>query len=89
MRWSRKGVVIRLLIYGPLIGYLGYHAAIKWRAEHQDPEPTAPAPDKLAPYKRVIEMPDGTKQEVVELTEQQAHDLLGLPAPTEDPPAAQ
>jgi len=88
MRWPRRGVVIRLLIYVPLIGFLGYQAAQKWSAERKANEAeaeAAPAPaetqDKLAPYKRVIELPDGTKQEIVELTDEQAHDLLGYPLP--------
>jgi len=86
MRWPRRGVVIRLLIYVPLIGFLGYQAAQKWSAEREAAEADtavapAEAPDKLAPYKRVVELPDGTKQEIVELTDQQAHDLLGYPLP--------
>lgn len=88
MRWSRKGVVIRLLIYVPIIGYLGYQAMQKWNEEQaaqvEVVETPAAADDldaKLEPYKRIIEMPDGSKQEIVELTEEQAEEILGKPVP--------
>ncbi len=84
MAWPRKGVVIRLMIYIPVIGYLGYQAVQKWKSEQETTE-TAPAAEtdsKLDPYKRVIEMPDGSKQEIIELTEEQAEQYLGRPIPT-------
>ena len=45
---------------------------------------------KLAPHKRMITLPDGTQQEIVELTPEQAEAILGpMPQPKEqDDPGA-
>lgn len=96
MRWLRKGVVIRLCIYVPILAYLGYQAVQKWRAEHGTPVLEAPLtkePDdtldqSLDPYKRVIQMPDGSQQEIIELTEDQAEELLGHSVPDDRPAKA-
>lgn len=85
MNWPRKAVVIRLLIYVPVIGYLGYQGIKTWKAKNENTEiTTAPASLETIPdsHKRVIEMPDGTKQEIIELTEEEAEKYLGRP-PTE------
>ena len=94
MRWPRKGILIRLLIYGPIIGYLGYQAVEKFRAEREVTEADAPAApggqdveDKLEPYKKTIEMPDGSKQEIIQLTPEQAEEILGHPLPEPGKPA--
>lgn len=83
MRWPRKGILIRALIYGPLLGYFGWQAWQKWQA---DPvEATTPAEptvdDKLERHKKTIELPDGTKHEIYELTPEQAEEILGHPVP--------
>ena len=86
MNWPRKAVVIRLLIYVPVIGYLGYQGIETWKAKNENTESAkAPAGLDAIPdsHKRVIEMPDGTKQEIIELTEEEAKKYLGRP-PTED-----
>ena len=83
MRWLSRGVVIRLFIYVPLIGFLG------WRAMDGrcgEPAPTMEAEqddlgDGLAPYRKTITLPDGTQQEIVELTPEQAEAVLGHPLP--------
>ena len=91
MRWPRKGILIRLLIYGPIIGFLSYQALEKYRTEREVTE-TDVAPlqedveDKLEPYKKVIEMPDGSKQEIIQLTPEQAEELLGHPLPEKADP---
>ena len=85
MRLPRKGVLIRLAIYGPLLGYFGWQALEKWRAEQaaaeQSAEPTID--EKLAPHKKWVTFPDGTKQAIYELSPQEAADILGheVPAP--------
>ena len=91
MRWPRKGILIRLLIYGPIIGFLAYQALEKYRTEREVTE-TDVAPlqedveDKLEPYKKVIEMPDGSKQEIIQLTPEQAEEILGHPLPEKADP---
>jgi hypothetical protein len=92
MRWPRKGILIRLAIYGPLVAFLSYNACANWRAR-QDANELAEPPglttqsleEKLAPHKRTVTLPDGTKQDVYELTPEEAERLLGAPvAPPED-----
>lgn len=92
MRLPRKGVLIRLCIYVPLLGYLSWRAFDRWWAEghpaqtEQTEQTERTELDaKLAPHKRVITLPDGTQQEIVELTPEQAEAILG-PMPQFDAP---
>lgn len=83
MRWPRRGILIRLFIYVPLI------AILAWRAQGGcgDEETTAADDDlehKLAPHRRVITLPDGTQQQIVEVTPEQAEAILGHPIPEFD-----
>ena len=94
MRWPRKGILIRLAIYIPVIGFLGYNAWQKYRARSAAQEAAeAPAVDprreELEQHKREYTMPDGSKQQVYELTPEEAERLLGTPAviPEDDEPA--
>lgn len=84
MRLPRRGVLIRLFIYVPLIGFLGWRA---YSARCGEPAPTIqPEPDatdELAPYRKTIVLPDGTQQEIVEMTRDQAEAVLGHPLPDE------
>lgn len=79
MRLPRKGVLIRLAIYVPLLGYFGWQALERWRSEQaatvESAEPSVD--EQLAPHKKWVTFPDGTKQEIYELTPQQAEDILG------------
>lgn len=79
MRWPRKGVLIRLAIYVPLLTYFGWGAIQSCRARQDAERAQAQesTEDRLAPYKREIEMPDGTKREIYELTPEQAEQILG------------
>jgi hypothetical protein len=80
MRWPRRGILIRLAIYVPLIAFLA------WRAQGGcDNSATMTRDDameqKLAPHRKVITLPDGTQQEIVELTAEEAEAILGHPIP--------
>lgn len=84
MRLPRKGILIRLCIYVPLLTYLSWRAFDHWRSKGEATADAASELDrKLAPHKRVITLPDGTQQEVVELTPEQAEAILG-PMPNLD-----
>jgi hypothetical protein len=78
VRLPRKGILIRLCIYVPVLAYLSWRAYDRWASERT---PTVIQQDeldaKLAPHKRVITLPDGTQQEIVELTPEQAEAILG------------
>ena len=80
MRWPRKGILIRILIYVPIIGYLAWAAAGKWRAEREATEGAAEL-DTIepgeTPYRQKIKMPDGTEREVTIVTPEQAEEILG------------
>ncbi len=76
MRWPRRAILIRLVIYIPLIAFLA------WRAQggcEQSPSMEAEQglEQQLAPHRRVITMPDGTQQEIIELTAEEAKAILG------------
>lgn len=80
MRWPRRGILIRLAIYVPLIGFLA------WRAQGGCENSATMSRDdameqKLAPHRKVITLPDGTQQEIVELTAEEAEAILGHPIP--------
>jgi hypothetical protein len=78
VRLPRRGILIRLCIYLPLVGYFGWRAFDRWWLERHPP---AAEQDPLDPYRRKIVLPDGSEQEVIELTREQAEQLIGpLPA---------
>lgn len=86
MRWPRKGILIRLAIYLPIIGYLAWSAFGKWRAEREASEAaeleTVEPGD--TPYRQKIKMPDGTEREVTIVTPEQAEQMLGSKAGAAD-----
>jgi hypothetical protein len=81
VRLPRRGILIRLAIYLPILAFLSWRAGQKWWAE-QHPEPTQdPLEMKLAPHKTMITLPDGSQQAVYEMTQSEAEEILG-PLPT-------
>lgn len=81
MRWPRRGILIRLVIYVPVIAFLAWRAQGGCnQAEHATAEDDS-IEQKLAPHRKVITLPDGTQQEVVELTAEEAEAILGHPIP--------
>jgi hypothetical protein len=80
MRWPRRGILIRLAIYVPLIAFLAWRA--QGGCEPSDPEANDGTMEReLAPHRKVITLPEGTQQEVVELTAEEAEQILGRPIP--------
>ena len=67
----RRGIVIRLCLYLPVIGYLSWRAVERWQDEQR-----ALSIDE-APKKQTIVLPDGSSQAIVELTPEQADALFG------------
>ena len=72
---SRRGLIIRLLIFVPLFGYFGYGAYQKWRTEQ--------AVADEAPTSRKMQLPDGRTIDVIELTPEQAERQFGVKLPPE------
>lgn len=78
MRWPRRGILIRLVIYVPIITVLAWRARGGCNTE-ATMEPESDLEQKLAPHRRVITLPDGTQQQIVEVTPEQAEAILGHP----------
>jgi hypothetical protein len=82
VRLPRKGILIRLAIYLPILAFLSWRAGQKWWAERQPAPPTQDDVQlQLEPHKRTITLPDGSQQVVYEMTEEEAERILG-PLPT-------
>ena len=78
MRWPRRGILIRLAIYVPLITFLAWRAA---GGCQDDRTAETAASDEPSPRRRVITLPDGTQQEILELTREEAEQMIGQPIP--------
>jgi len=86
MAWTRRGLIIRLVLYVPLFVILGWRAYVRCDAAAPDETEAASEGeddlrDKLAPHRKMVTLPDGTQQEIVELTPQEAEEILGHPLP--------
>lgn len=85
---SRRGLVIRVLIFGPLFAYFGYGAYQKWRAESGDAEDAAAAAAsarevELKAATKSVRLQDGRSIDIVELTPEQAERLHGIKVPAD------
>lgn len=79
---SRKGLLIRVLIFGPLFAYFGYGAVQKWRAgqaeERSEAEARAAREAELGAATKTVNLGDGRTIDIVELTPEQAERLHGI-----------
>lgn len=79
---SRKGLIIRVLIFGPLFAYFGYGAVQKWRAgqaeERGEAEARAAREAELGAATKKVQLGDGRTIDIVELTPEQAERLHGI-----------
>jgi hypothetical protein len=79
---SRKGLIIRVLIFGPLFAYFGYGAVQKWRAGHAEggaeAEARAAREAELGAATKKVQLGDGRTIDIVELTPEQAERLHGI-----------
>ena len=72
---SRRGLIIRLVIFVPLFAYFGHGAYQKWRAEQ--------AAEEAPPASHKMQLPDGRTIDVIELTPEQAEKQYGIKLPAE------
>ncbi len=84
---SRRGLVIRLLIFGPLFAYFGYGAVQKWRAERATPE-LSPEAAELKAATKTLQLQNGRTIDIVELTPEQAERLHGIKVEPREEPVA-
>jgi hypothetical protein len=79
---SRKGLIIRVLIFAPLFAYFGYGAVQKWRAgqaeERSQAEARAAREAELGAATKKVQLGDGRTIDIVELTPEQAERLHGI-----------
>jgi hypothetical protein len=76
MRLPRKGILIRVVIYGAALSYFGWQALSHYFDERAAEEAAAGASDDVT--KREYKLPDGRSVEVLELTPEQAERMYGV-----------
>ena len=83
----RKGVIIRAMIYGPLLCFFGYQAVQRHLDERRlaDDNFRAFVDQWLAVQPKTIMMPNGELMPVFEVTEQEAVQMGLLPEPESKP----
>lgn len=80
MQWPRRGVLIRALIYGPIIAFLAWQA-YQSRCGEPEPEPKPQLEETIETKKQMVEFPDGTKHEVHYVTPDEFKRVYGKEAP--------
>jgi hypothetical protein len=86
-KWLRPGVIVRVLIYVPLLCFFGWQAVQRYLDEHRaaDDNFRASVQQWVQHPPRTIVMPNGEVMPVLELTEQEAMQMGLLPEPTPEP----
>ena len=81
----RMGLVIRLLIYLPLLGFFGWQAGQTFITQRRGADDNfrayVQAQLRAMPAPRTIKLPNGEEMPVFEMTEQEAIEMGLLPAP--------
>lgn len=79
---SRRALLIRVLIFGPLLAYFGYGAIQKYRAERSSDQAEADAQAarqaEIDSATKTVKLQDGRSIDIVELTPEQAERLHGI-----------
>lgn len=79
---SRRALLIRVLIFGPLLAYFGYGAIQKYRAERASDQAEADAQAarqaEIDSATKTVKLQDGRSIDIVELTPEQAERLHGI-----------
>jgi hypothetical protein len=86
----RLGVIVRILIYVPLLGFFGWQAVERYQDGRRaaDDSFRASVEQWLKHPPRSVVMPNGDVMPVFELTEQEAVEMGLLPEPTPTPEPA-
>ena len=79
MRLPRKGILIRLVIYGGLLSYFGWQALEHYFAEKEAEAGVAAGSEERGLPSRKVNLPDGRSVEVLEITPEQAEQMYGVP----------
>ncbi|RMG98200.1 MAG: hypothetical protein D6705_06610 [Deltaproteobacteria bacterium] len=85
MRLPRRAILIRILIYGPLLGYFGWRAYERYAtardAERRAAERDAEIRRILDEQSQTVTLPDGTTKQIPVITPEQARKLWGIEVP--------
>jgi len=75
MRLPRRGILIRIVIYGALISFFGWQA---WKKSQEQAELSGSTSDPAdGPRAREATLPDGRRIEYIELTPEEAQKRFG------------
>lgn len=78
MRLPRKGILIRIVVYGGLLGFLGWRALQPHVVEPAKDPNEAKRLQELRQHSRTVTLPDGETQVIYEITPEQAERLFGI-----------
>lgn len=78
---SRRGLIIRALIFGPLFIYFGFAAIQKCRLEQQTADDAAKRDAEIRQNSKTIDLPNGKSMQVIELTPEEAAAKYGYKPP--------
>lgn len=78
---SRRGLIIRVLIFGPLFIYFGFAAIQKCRLEQQTEADAAARDAEIKQNTKTIDLPNGKSMQVIELTPEEAAAKYGYKPP--------
>ena len=90
MKLPRKGILVRIVIYGAGLAWAGYGAVHHWldkREAERNMQTQQPAdlPAQLQGLdSRELSLPDGSTMTVYELSQEQLDSMVGTPADTQD-----
>lgn len=74
----RKGILIRIVIYGSLMAYFGWQQYQRIQAEKEATEQREKRVQELEGAKRSVTLPDGSTQDVFYVNPEQAKRLFGV-----------
>jgi len=89
MRLPRRAILVRALVYGPLLAYFGWRAYERYStqraAERREAQRRARIEQVLESQSRPVTLPDGTVRHVPVVTPEQARELWGIEVPASKP----
>jgi hypothetical protein len=84
MRLPRRGILIRIIVYGGLLGFFGWRALAPRVVDPARHEDEAKRLQELRQHSKTVTLPNGETQVIYEITPEQAERLFGV---RPDPPA--
>ena len=89
MRLPRKGILIRIVVYGGLLGFFGWRALKPHVTDPADDPNEAKRLQELKQHSRTVTLPNGETQVIYEITPEQAERLFGIRPEIPEAPKAE